>query len=484
MNKKNISFFNHIKKYLGGLTIKLTVLDKILLHLYDYRNYVTSDPVPEAITQLGIAAGVNINYSHVPRAVKRLSDDGQISEGMAHIVNHPSGRRRKSYFLTENGLKSAKKVMSILSAHRITFKDENGVISEISLPEINKYLMKRETILKLYTFLDSNNTFDLLSWLKTSSVDKHKIKVIDTAGESTFGEERIKSDLDSGTESQAQIQRPLWLDNTVLKQFIQKYGHELYLDAGQHPRATPFLNRVDELKILQTALGSPVSRIILITGENGIGKSSLVSETLSLFEPLSNGQIKSEYNNVIWLDILGVASQTELISLLSTLFLKENDPERSIGPEHTDDVDRVDRVARVKNNAQVGRLNWLNRLNRLNNINNNYRNKPYSTTDLLSGIIKNPSLKDSILILDGLEFINMDDNQSLSDIIEQPDSLERLESGDISLNQQLHGFILNLFEILPEKLGLKIIMITSCNIQPGQFSKFNCTDPGDADHGS
>ena len=70
--------------------------------------------MPAEMTQTGIAENVEINYSHVPRAVKRLQRDGFINELMAHSSDNPTGRRRKAYYLTERGLKSARELMNNL----------------------------------------------------------------------------------------------------------------------------------------------------------------------------------------------------------------------------------------------------------------------------------------------------------------------------------------------------------------------------------
>jgi len=148
----------------GGLRIKITVLDRILLHLHSYRIDNFENIAPEELTQTGIGMGVNINYSHVPRAVKRLQEQGLIIEKTVHIQSQPTGRRRKAYFLTDTGLKVANDLLMDLAEYNVNFKDKSGKISKISLVQIKRNLKTKENLFTLYKFLASDNIFDAAKW--------------------------------------------------------------------------------------------------------------------------------------------------------------------------------------------------------------------------------------------------------------------------------------------------------------------------------
>ncbi len=132
--------------------------------MYPYRTYQDASSVPEEITQIGIAAGVEINYSHVPRAVKRLMSQGKVLEVTTHIAPHPTSRRRKAYFLTEEGMNAAVELLSLLGDFKVIFKDKQGKTYTRSLAEINKTLRLNEELFTLYKFLNSDNIFDAKSW--------------------------------------------------------------------------------------------------------------------------------------------------------------------------------------------------------------------------------------------------------------------------------------------------------------------------------
>ncbi|MCK5559757.1 MAG: hypothetical protein KAJ51_04165, partial [Thermoplasmata archaeon] len=147
------------------------------MHLHSYRKYQSESQVPESVTQLGIATGVDISYTHVPRAVKRLQEQGLIIELMAHVDNQPTSRRRKAYFLTERGLKIASELQSSLADLSVVYKDENGNTSKVLLKDINELLNSNEDLFTLFRCLDSDSMFDITRWNKKKkliSIQSHE----------------------------------------------------------------------------------------------------------------------------------------------------------------------------------------------------------------------------------------------------------------------------------------------------------------------
>jgi DNA-binding MarR family transcriptional regulator len=160
------------------MDIKLTVLERILLHLYPYRQYNSSRLVPENITQIGIAEGVNINYTHVPRAVKNLLNKELIEENTTHIISNPTGRRRRVYFLTDQGIKIAQDLIVKLADHQVIYQDISGKDSKIMLKDLKKELQTDSDLFTLYKCLNPDNIFELLKWEEAvNSAMDHDIKV-------------------------------------------------------------------------------------------------------------------------------------------------------------------------------------------------------------------------------------------------------------------------------------------------------------------
>ncbi len=96
----------------------LTVNEKILLHLRDSRS--RRGHLTEASTQEGIARGVDIRRSHVPRSVKRLMEEGDIEE----ISTRLPGRTRKvkTYALTDSGMRIGREISDQLGGEIVIIR--------------------------------------------------------------------------------------------------------------------------------------------------------------------------------------------------------------------------------------------------------------------------------------------------------------------------------------------------------------------------
>ena len=73
--------------------IRLTVRERILLHLLDFTKHAESFDVPVEMTQTGIAKATRIELPHVAQYVRPLVREGQVQERTAHIKG--STRKRK-----------------------------------------------------------------------------------------------------------------------------------------------------------------------------------------------------------------------------------------------------------------------------------------------------------------------------------------------------------------------------------------------------
>src|SRR2546428_1131933 len=81
-----------------GPVLRLTVKERILLHLFDFTKFAESIDVTQAITHTGIATPTRIEGQHVMQYTRPLLKEGLVRERLAHITS--SSRRRKVYDLT------------------------------------------------------------------------------------------------------------------------------------------------------------------------------------------------------------------------------------------------------------------------------------------------------------------------------------------------------------------------------------------------
>jgi len=99
----------------------LTVQDRILLHLMDYQNFSDKYEVPAQVTQRGIGEAIEIAWSNVPRAMKKLVTDGLVEEKSARIKGDK--RKKKAYFLTHKGYSQALTLKQDLASRTLVMVD-------------------------------------------------------------------------------------------------------------------------------------------------------------------------------------------------------------------------------------------------------------------------------------------------------------------------------------------------------------------------
>jgi DNA-binding PadR family transcriptional regulator len=133
---------------------KLTVNDRILLHLFDFRRI--QDDFPQDITQAGIASAVGIRRSHVPRSVKNLEEEGVIEEKRERV--HGAGRRLKMYFLTERGHRRVLAIRKRVGRKKIRILSGVG---ETELPISKASSLHEMSFMEILTHLDSEDILDI-----------------------------------------------------------------------------------------------------------------------------------------------------------------------------------------------------------------------------------------------------------------------------------------------------------------------------------
>jgi len=85
--------------------LKLSRMEKILLHLNKFNRFKEIIEVPPSITQEGIAKATGLALPKVSTTVKKLKENGFVDERVLHIQGNK--RRKKAYFLTDAGIRAA-----------------------------------------------------------------------------------------------------------------------------------------------------------------------------------------------------------------------------------------------------------------------------------------------------------------------------------------------------------------------------------------
>lgn len=210
--------------------------ERILLHLR--RHYTSKKDVeaPQAVTQKGIADAIDIRVTHVPRSVKKLDEEGLIYESVMHVEG--LDKRRKAYFLTEKGMYHANEIKRNIEERMVPFRDQNGKVKDVKITELGGITGIKLDILDLVRILDKEGILN----------------------------KRAMETFDKSTKLEAQKQTALF-----------DFPHRV-------PITKDFIGRKEEINTLKKWLKNENVMLISIHGNAGIGKTSLVAETVSDFK--------------------------------------------------------------------------------------------------------------------------------------------------------------------------------------------------------
>lgn len=91
---------------------KLTLPEKVLLHLYRYRHISETEDfvIPNELTQNGIAEALGISRSHASILVSNLVEDGRVVCRKGRVKGSEKNTR-KVYFITPLGCDHCRKIL-------------------------------------------------------------------------------------------------------------------------------------------------------------------------------------------------------------------------------------------------------------------------------------------------------------------------------------------------------------------------------------
>lgn len=127
--------------------VTLSLADKVLIYLSRIKVDRGADLVPKDVSQEGIAEGVGISRSHVPRTVKSLIGEGLIEETKRHV--RLRDKRVKVYFILPRGIKKAMELEEKAMSRVVTAKIQNTMVQGMSLSQLERAFHRRIDILKL-----------------------------------------------------------------------------------------------------------------------------------------------------------------------------------------------------------------------------------------------------------------------------------------------------------------------------------------------
>ena len=229
-----------LKSVMGSF--KLTVQERILLHLGEHSKYVDQLEVPFALTQEGIAQSVGVVRSAIPRAIKKLISKNHVREELAHV--NGLSRRRKIYYLTTDGLVYSSELKNKLYLTNIKIITTGNQRVECKISEVSKKLNQKIPILDIITNLNSENVFDFTEFKAAQNLKASNHTQL------------------SGLEKQ--------------RRKIKESRH--FIDKA--PKISYFVGRKAELDTIYSYFEKEPCKIIIVHGIAGIGKTTLAVKLL------------------------------------------------------------------------------------------------------------------------------------------------------------------------------------------------------------
>jgi DNA-binding MarR family transcriptional regulator len=171
---------------------QLSVNERVLLHLSRFATDTPPEEYPPESTQIGIAEGVGISRTHVPRAVKTLIKDGLIEELRGRVANRD--RRMSVYAVTPEGFRKAEETWEDVRTSLLSIK-KDGREEEMEGMVLEDMVGRRRAMSLVSQMKDG--VVELLERRRTPVRDLLRAPTLETF----YGREQELSALDSFLES-------------------------------------------------------------------------------------------------------------------------------------------------------------------------------------------------------------------------------------------------------------------------------------------
>jgi hypothetical protein len=144
--------------------VRVTVKEKILIHLLGYTKYKDKFEVPQQVSQDGMAKSVGVRRSHIASALKDLKQRELVEEIKARFQGQE--RRKNAYFLTFEGQTEAQRIKEALFEKKIVFISEDESELDIELSELKNHIPKKHGILDILNHVSDEGIFDVRTFKK------------------------------------------------------------------------------------------------------------------------------------------------------------------------------------------------------------------------------------------------------------------------------------------------------------------------------
>ncbi|MEF8874477.1 MAG: tetratricopeptide repeat protein [Candidatus Thermoplasmatota archaeon] len=217
--------------------MNITGRDKILLHLINQQGFKdTKGEVPYRICQRGIAEYVSLSRNRVSELLRDLVQKEKLDEITRRVVGLE--RRRKVYFLTNEGRKKARNLRDDLREKKVSVKvGEENEQRKVKLRKIDKYIETSDPLLSALNRME-NDVIDL-----TEEEEEKKDVFVGRREEMKYLSKVLKKVEDEGS-STVFVTGPAGIGKTRLvsefKEKVAKEGFEFLVGNAFYESAEPY----------------------------------------------------------------------------------------------------------------------------------------------------------------------------------------------------------------------------------------------------
>ena len=131
----------------GNVRVSISVIDRIILHLWEQDHQADHYLVSYELTRPGIAEVCALHPPNVSRTMREIMNNGWVTEHTRAIIDEE--RRQKTWQLTEYGRKEAIARVSTLRSIKVILRDRNNDLLEVKADEAASHLQADLTLLQI-----------------------------------------------------------------------------------------------------------------------------------------------------------------------------------------------------------------------------------------------------------------------------------------------------------------------------------------------
>jgi tetratricopeptide (TPR) repeat protein/DNA-binding MarR family transcriptional regulator len=158
---------------------RLTVAERILLHLSQFPRHQEQFEVPRDLTQNGIADAIGVSRAHVTLELKELRKRGEVVEETKHVCS--SKTKKKVYFVSPQGFQKINEIRSHVAGRSYRLKLPDGRTLELegkkALERLKHDLGMGDGVLLALMFEGSLLDYGSLQKPRAASVESETAKV-------------------------------------------------------------------------------------------------------------------------------------------------------------------------------------------------------------------------------------------------------------------------------------------------------------------